>query len=510
MITLKSILNEAYLNLIRESLSLEKAKEYTSIERNPEIQNQLDDIFSKLESKTNKKSKRGDRLYFKFNIETTSKSEIEPEVQSTIEKGNYKIKDYKKGIAQDKYGREVKLGKVLNKLKAKDILNKFNTDPIRTVKNIDTSYIVFSKHPYDIAGMTSGRKWADSSCMNLYGGSNAYYVQYDIEEGTIIAYMVHGNDLNIEKPIGRVLIKPFVNIDDKNNVLYVPEDKVYGENARNFRNKVVEVLEKLQGEKFGTFKLKGELYCDSKDEVTKHPKEIQDILDGKRKPKTKEEVKLLLDIYKIKNYTINNNLTVDVHGNVKIYNRGLNVIPIQFGVVKGYFDCSNSNLTSLEGAPEKVGSDFWCKYNKLTSLEGAPKEVGGSFLCRSNNLTSLEGAPEKVGGDFLCFDNNLTSLEGAPEKVGGSFDCMSNNLTSLEGAPEKVGGSFDCNNNKLKSLKGAPEKVGGYFDCNENDLTSLEGAPEKVGGSFLCSDNAVQFTEEDVRAVSDVKRRIYV
>ena len=94
--------------------------------------------------------------------------------------------------------------------------------------------------------------------------------------------------------------------------------------------------------------------------------------------------------------------------------------------------------------------------------------------------------------------------------VEGDFDCSYNSLTSLEGAPEKVDGYFDCVSNQLTSLEGAPEKVGGNFYCSYNSLTSLEGAPEKVGGDFYCSNNAVKFTEEQVRAVCDVKGRIYV
>ena len=53
-------------------------------------------------------------------------------------------------------------------------------------------------------------------------------------------------------------------------------------------------------------------------------------------------------------------------------------------IVTGYFDCSNNNLTSLEGAPKEVGGDFDCSDNKLISLEGAPKEVGGGFDCYDN------------------------------------------------------------------------------------------------------------------------------
>ena len=120
----------------------------------------------------------------------------------------------------------------------------------------------------------------------------------------------------------------------------------------------------------------------------------------------------------------------------------------QFNKWKGNFDCSNSKLTSLEGAPREVGGSFYCNHNNFTSLEGAPEKVGGYFNCRVNNLTSLEGAPRKVRGSFDCSKNKLTSLEGAPKEVGGDFDCRSNNLISLEGAPEKIGG--DLYHNGLK------------------------------------------------------------
>ena len=49
---------------------------------------------------------------------------------------------------------------------------------------------------------------------------------------------------------------------------------------------------------------------------------------------------------------------------------------------------------------------FYCENNQLTSLVGAPQKVG-SFSCGNNLLTSLEGAPRKVRfkGWFFCDDN---------------------------------------------------------------------------------------------------------
>jgi len=123
---------------------------------------------------------------------------------------------------------------------------------------------------------------------------------------------------------------------------------------------------------------------------------------------------------------------------------------------------------------------------KLTVLPDILKNVnvGGNFYCGNNKLTSLTNAPKFVSGFFLCNYNKLTTLEGSPSSVGGSFYCRNNNLTSLEGAPKSVGLDFDCSNNKL---------------------TSLEFAPKTVNGHFFCYQNSVKFTEDQVRAVSDVK-----
>ena len=161
----------------------------------------------------------------------------------------------------------------------------------------------------------------------------------------------------------------------------------------------------------------------------------------------------------------------------------------------GSIDCSELDLTSLEGAPREVEGDFSCYHNQLTSLEGAPKQVGGKFDCGGNQLTSLEGAPREVEGDFDCWSSSLTSLKGAPKEVGGYFDCSRNKLTSLEGGPQKVGTDFYCSHNQLTSLKGAPQKVGGDFYCWSSSLTSLEGAPQKVGGKFDCSNNELTSLE---------------
>jgi len=240
-----------------------------------------------------------------------------------------------------------------------------------------------------------------------------------------------------------------------------------------------------------------------------------DFLASVAKPATKQELskRAKVQIQKILDSCIKNpDGTYSSDGDVDLAKLGLKQLPVQFKEVKGSFYCDSNQLTTLEGAPQKVGGsfscgdnqltalkgapqkvgwDFSCDYNQLTTLKGAPQGVGGGFFCYSNQLTTLEGAPQEVGDNFSCGDNQLTTLKGAPQEVGGDFYCYYNKLITLEGAPRKIGGSFLCNNNQLTTLEGAPQEVGRDFDCNHNQLTTLKGAPQKVGWDFYCKGNPV-------------------
>ena len=146
-------------------------------------------------------------------------------------------------------------------------------------------------------------------------------------------------------------------------------------------------------------------------------------------------------------YTINDDGSIDVNGNVELNNKNLTKIPFKFRNVRGGFFCSNNQLTSLDGVPNNVGGYFYCNNNQLISLKGAPNNVGGGFYCNNNQLTSLKGVPNTVGGSFYCSYNQLTTLKGAPNTVGGYFYCSNNQLTTLDGAPNTVGGNFLCYDN---------------------------------------------------------------
>jgi len=139
-----------------------------------------------------------------------------------------------------------------------------------------------------------------------------------------------------------------------------------------------------------------------------------------------------------------NNLTQEQEDFLNRYTRGTWSLNPATGLVdvQGSFDCSKESLVGIQFG--MVKGDFNCYHTQMTSLEGAPQMVKGHFFCSNLRLTSLEGAPQTVGGDFYCNSNQLTNLAGAPQTVGGNFYCTSNPLNSLVGVPQKVRRYFWC------------------------------------------------------------------
>ena len=203
--------------------------------------------------------------------------------------------------------------------------------------------------------------------------------------------------------------------------------------------------------------------------------------------RSRRGISVWLKSYDIKTYKINEDLSVDVDGDVSLSYRFLKLIPIKFGTIRGDFNCGGNSLSSLVGCPSVVGGDFKCSNNELTSLEGCPVEIGGAFYCSNNKLTSLEYCPVSVGGLFDCSGNKLVGLKYCPKEIVSDFDCDNNRLVSLEGGPFMVGGNFRCSYNQLTSMEYCPFSVGWGFSCIGNKLVESE--------CFLYSSSAEQINQ---------------
>ena len=143
--------------------------------------------------------------------------------------------------------------------------------------------------------------------------------------------------------------------------------------------------------------------------------------------------------HKITNYTINEDLTIDVNGNVYLNNYVEKELPeyIQFNNVSKKFVLWHSNIVNLRGCPVTCESFGCIKCDNLSSLKGCPKIVDRFEVNSCNKLEDLVGSPKTVKGEINCYGNiNLKSLKGCPKKCK-NFVCICNkNLKLLEYAPQ--------------------------------------------------------------------------
>ena len=116
------------------------------------------------------------------------------------------------------------------------------------------------------------------------------------------------------------------------------------------------------------------------------------------------EVHKICKRYNIENYTINEDMSIDVDDDAIISHLMLNKIPVNFNNVAGTFDCSDNNIRSLKGCPKFTGGDFYCNSNYITKLPGTIERCR-SFDCRFNELTSLEGAPKIITESWYLNDS---------------------------------------------------------------------------------------------------------
>jgi hypothetical protein len=196
---------------------------------------------------------RARKLYNNTLLKTKNKSldDIENEVRNEFGLGygfedTEKLNDYSglysflrtSNIKKDT--RPKKIGGLL--ANNKEVLKLFVNDPARKIveptKKIEFS-IVISRHPVDIGAMSTNQKW--SSCMRLpaakdpndSGGVNCRYVPVEISIGSIIAYLTHRGYENFKDkdPEARILIKPYINNNNPDDVALGIEGRAYSSAA---------------------------------------------------------------------------------------------------------------------------------------------------------------------------------------------------------------------------------------------------------------------------------------
>jgi hypothetical protein len=498
-------------NFLTEALSLEFQKKYK-----PFFEKRPKEVIDRL----NKLLDNKERVYIPYNSDTISETQLN--VKIYLEETGYKILDYKlnQAVQVENNKRVIRISKLL--AKNPELLKDFTLDDTRANTRAGSDFsIVLTSNYEDVAGMSFDRCWTNS-CLDIQSGQNKKYVKNEVQQGTVVAYLIKSDDLNVEEPLGRVNIKPYYNFKEENEIIYVLDHRVYGNvpDEKLFKSIISSYLKEKQEIKIGGFfRKEGGLYSDEGS-----PREVcinkdyslcygDDCLDEEGYNKAGFDKKgYNREGYNKKGYDKEgyNKQGFDKYGFDKTKSRRHKeyLTDRQYKSLKnwvtGTFDVDENGLVNVTG-------DVFFSYHSLPkNLPISFGIVTGNFDCSHNNLTSLVGAPKEVGGSFNCVYNRFVSLRGAPLKVGGDFRCSNNLLTSLNGAPTEVGGSFSCSSNNIYTLLGAPQKVKN-FNCSNNLLSFLHGAPKEVTNDFYCGGQGrgVKFTEEDVREVSSVGGSIF-
>ena len=198
-------------------------------------------------------------------------------VHSHLDTHGYTNHDYASGTTTDNHGRQVSIGKALEKTKAPDQLkNDYANDDRENAKDLEKHDIVISRHPYHVAEASTNKPW--KSCAGLTksggfcrygGGAAARVLKNEIEEGTHVAYLVpklkKGEESSnsfpdiqkrIDKAKGRIYLKP--HSSKSGHTVLSPEDKVY---QKEGKGKNLGFLRSVQQFSSTAFPMKnGEIY----------------------------------------------------------------------------------------------------------------------------------------------------------------------------------------------------------------------------------------------------------
>jgi hypothetical protein len=487
-------------------------------------------------------------------------NEIEKKIQDYIAPMGYNIFDYPRGLAiktdkcNPKKNNQIRIGKLI---KDQDLLTEFKLDEYRTNSrkyNLRDCLIVISQKYNDIVNMSTGRNW--TSCMNTKDGGHSGVINDDLKHGTLIAYLVNKDDLEIKHPLGRVLIKPYHFKNNPKLIYYKVDGRVYG-NVPD-QDKFKEIVSKWFDKNQPHTKNKGWLLLTKglydNDEVVFYKTEdgfLEDYdvdgydIDGynemgldregynrkglDKNGLTKEGQYISVDgtlfdfknmIYPFSDYLSPEQIMFLDRNNIKIssismgVDREVNVsgdisisylvdgkCPISFGIVDGDFIISSQyEGKDLFGAPHTTNGNFSI-YGNIESLQrndNKPFIVEKDFYIGNiDGIKNLLGGPVYVGRSYTIRARTLESIEGIASYIGGRLDIQYTKIKDIKPLKNTIIDSriIKISDNKIKSLVGLPKGVIKVLDCSSNPIRSLDGVPNKIKYLSFYGRDKVKTTE---------------
>ena len=266
MLSFKNYLKE---EILLEYLTDSQRKQYSSVEMSDQAKNATDHFFGK------------DNDHVKEDLidYDHDKSEVHRKIEDHLAQ-KIDSDSYKKGLAKDKYGRDVKIGRLVNDDKLR---NDFANDNTRAGTKSSQGHYVTVVRGTEVAGQTNpkpnaehpgGHSWRELSCKNIESGVHRGFLKKEITHGTCLA-RVHDHN---GQEIYRATLHPHYNKDGE--VAY-GVDGEYGIKHPSFTQHAAHVAERLSGELKGDpiFTKDKRVYNDSGVKTMVHPSTTSKHLD---------------------------------------------------------------------------------------------------------------------------------------------------------------------------------------------------------------------------------------
>ncbi len=211
-----------YQDIISEALDMRTAKKWTR----GRDRNFHEDVFAKFANSSPHNTKY--RIYFPLDLapEVESKEEIcadkARKLTATLSSWGYDAaitaQGYMDGLL-DYNGRQMRIGKLLTKARSEQEKNStlwrdigfakkhFDEDDARKFSKIGkvATWVVISRHAYDVAGMSTNRGW--SSCYDINKEEFISDFKDVFKTGMVASYLIKEGDWNIQHPMARVGIE---------------------------------------------------------------------------------------------------------------------------------------------------------------------------------------------------------------------------------------------------------------------------------------------------------------
>lgn len=249
-----------FRQFLKEYLTDVQRERYSDVEMTPEARDATDHFFGV----------GNDQVREELKGFEADKSETHRKIEKHLGQ-DISHEDYRKGTTADKFGRQVKLGKLI---KDQQLRYEFNRDNTRAGVKKAVSHYVTVVRGTEVAGQTNsapdpahpkGHSWGSLSCKNVDTGSNRHYLKPEIKHGTVVVRVHDHND----QEIYRATLHPHLN--ELGDRAYNLESE-YGVKHPSFTEHAHDVAARLSGEfKPVTFTKHPGVYNDSGKTTMIHP-----------------------------------------------------------------------------------------------------------------------------------------------------------------------------------------------------------------------------------------------